>query len=200
MKNVACYVLAVLLFIVGCGGRQANPIPIYRPGAEQSACPGLKAEMAQLESDMQRILPKTDKSGTNILCGVAGAFVIVPWFFMDFKGADKIEFDAMRNRYNYLISLAAERKCNMVGVKPIMTDEEIKSQMAEGKTPEDVAKSQFNKCGNCNGVIGKLEKPKTFEKHVVCGLCYEKLTLQAKADTNDKATESQNSKGIQKWD
>lgn len=131
---------------------------------------------------MQRILPKTDKSGTNIVCGVAGAFLIVPWFFMDFKGADKIEFDAMRNRYNYLVSIAAEKKCSMFGINTILSDKEMKEQLAaDKKEAKTLANNEFKKCGNCANVMGNLEKPHTFEKHVVCGDCYDKLSAHADA-------------------
>ncbi|MCF7954836.1 MAG: hypothetical protein K9M75_03440 [Phycisphaerae bacterium] len=182
MKNYLCLTLAGVMFIAGCGGRVANPIPIYRPGDEGRSCTGLKTEIAQLDADMQRILPKTDKSGTNVVCGVAGAFLIVPWFFMDFKGADKIEFDAMRNRYNYLVSIAAEKQCSMVGVQPILSDKEMKEQLeAQNKETKTLANSEFKKCGNCGSVIGSLEKPYTFEKHVVCRDCYDKLTAHADA-------------------
>ncbi len=100
----------------------------------------MKAEMAQLEVDMQRILPKTDKTGHNVVHGVAGAFLIVPWFFMDFKGADKIEFDAMRNRYNYLLILAGEKNCDMYNIEPIPTDEELKKKHKEQTTKQPNSK------------------------------------------------------------
>jgi len=171
------------MFLASCGGRVANPIPIYRPGDDQRNCTGLKAEIAQLDVDMQRLLPKTDKTGTNVACGVAGAFLIVPWFFMDFKGADKIEFDAMRNRYNYLVSIAAEKQCSLVGVKTILSDKEMKKQLAaENKEANTIADNEFRKCGNCGNVMGNLEKPYTFEKHIVCKDCYDKLTAHADAE------------------
>jgi len=69
----------------------ANPIPVYLPGDENRSCMGLKAEIAQLQVDMQRIL--------------------------------KIEFDAMRQRHNRLLVYAAEKNCDMVGIR----DERIPS-------------------------------------------------------------------------
>ncbi len=141
MKETLCLLLVISVFMSGCGGREANPVLIYRPGDEKRGCISLKAEMAQLEADMQRILPKTDKSGTNILCGIAGAFVIVPWFFMDFKGADKIEFDAMRNRFNYLLTIAAEKECEIADTEAIPSDKELKKRIEEEKKAEkDTAK------------------------------------------------------------
>lgn len=123
----------------GCGGREANPVPMYMPGDNNRNCESLKVEMAQLQSEMQRILPKTDKTGTNVLLGVAGAFLIVPWFFMDLKGADKIEFDALRNRHNYLLSLYADKNCDMEGMKQVPSDKEMKEMLAKEKKQAELA-------------------------------------------------------------
>ena len=133
MKAIGIYVLIGVMCIAGCGGRVANPMPMYLPGDDARSCEGLKIQMSQLDSDMRRILPKTDKSGTNLLCGVAGAFLIVPWFFMDFKGADKIEYDAMRNRYNHLLVLAAEKRCDVGNAERIPSVAEIKKMSKEEK-------------------------------------------------------------------
>jgi len=107
--------LAVSVFYTGCAGRQANPIPSYLPGNENRSCRALQAEIAQLESDMQRILPETNKFGYNALCVAGGILVIVPFFFMDLKDADKIEWEAMRVRHNRLLVYAAEKECDFGG-------------------------------------------------------------------------------------
>ncbi len=103
MKKPVCLLLSVLIFLSGCAGRTANPIAAYLPGDETRSCEGLKAEIAQLQVDMARILPKTDKGLTNALWALGGCVVIVPFFFMDLKDAEKIEFEAMRTRHNRLL-------------------------------------------------------------------------------------------------
>ena len=117
MKKLICLLVACSVFFAGCAGREANPIAIYLPGDENRSCEGLKAEVAQLQADMQRLLPKTNKGVTNTLWATAGVFLIVPFFFMDLKGAEKIEFDAMRRRHNRLLIYAAEKGCDMTGVR-----------------------------------------------------------------------------------
>jgi hypothetical protein len=47
----------------------------------------------------------------NVAAGVAGVFIWPVWFAMDFKGAAAADEDAIRNRQNYLTSLAARRGC-----------------------------------------------------------------------------------------
>ncbi len=114
-KKMVC--LMLMINIVGCAGRTANPVASYLPGDENRSCMALKAEISQLQIDMQRLLPKTDKGMSNALWATAGVFFIVPFFFMDFKDAEKIEFEAMRQRHNRLLVYAAEKACDFGGAK-----------------------------------------------------------------------------------
>lgn len=128
MKKSMCLALIFTVLFAGCAGREANPIPAYLPGDENRSCPALKAEMAQIQADMQRLLPKTNKFATNTLWAIGGCLVIVPFFFMDLKDAEKIEYDAFRTRYNRLLIIAADKECDLVGMptQPIPTLKEQK--------------------------------------------------------------------------
>ena len=64
-----------------------------------------------LEADIQRKLPDSEKTGSNVALGVAGAFLLVPWFFMDFSKADQVEIEALRRRYNSLVIISADKDC-----------------------------------------------------------------------------------------
>lgn len=138
MREVISLVLACCIFLAGCAGREANPIPVYLPGDEDLSCSALKSEVAQLQVDMQRILPKTDKGLSNALWATAGVFFIVPFFFMDLKDAEKIEFEAMRQRHNRLLVYAAQKNCNMTGIRA----EEIPSLDAQKKEAERILKDK----------------------------------------------------------
>lgn len=138
MKKTICITLACSVFFAGCAGREANPIPVYLPGDENRSCMGLKAEIAQLQVDMARLLPKTDKGLTNALWAAGGCLVIIPFFFMDLKDAEKIEFDAMRQRHNRLLVYAAEKGCDMSGVRA----ERIPSLKEQKKEAERILKEQ----------------------------------------------------------
>ncbi len=133
MKKFVCVLMACCIFLASCAGRMANPIAAYLPGDENRSCTALKAEVAQLQVDMARLLPKTDKGLTNALWATAGVFFIIPFFFMDLKDAEKIEFDAMRQRHNRLLVYAAEKGCDFgeVRAERIPSSEERKE--AEGK-------------------------------------------------------------------
>lgn len=133
MKNLICVFTAVMIFIAGCAGREANPIPVYMPGDENRSCAAYEAEIAQLQADMARILPKTNKGVSNTLWAVGGVICIVPFFFMDLKDAEKIEFEAMRARHNRLLIYATENECTFGSVRAerIPSIEEQKKQAEE---------------------------------------------------------------------
>jgi len=118
MKKLLCVLLCVAVLVVGCGGRAANPVAVYVPGDEKRACDSLQVEMAQIE---QEITTKKHKRGSttaaNVVLGIAGFFVIVPWFFMDFKDAEGTEIEALQQRYKRLSSLAVEKGCDFFSTK-----------------------------------------------------------------------------------
>lgn len=138
MRSTVSVLLVFSILLSGCAGREANPIAIYLPGDEQRSCRGLQSEIAQLQADMQRLLPKTDKGLSNTLWAIGGVVAIVPFFFMDFKDAEKIEFDAMRQRHNRLLVYAAEKSCDLGGTNAerIPSAEEQKEQAKQASSSD----------------------------------------------------------------
>ncbi len=72
--------------------------------------------MAQIQAEMEKLLPSTNKFATNTLWAVGGCLLIVPFFFMDLKDAEKIEYNALKTRYNRLLIIASEKSCDLSGV------------------------------------------------------------------------------------
>ncbi len=134
-QQLICVLLTCCIFIIGCAGRDPNPVPLYIPGDENLNCELLKGEISQLQADMEQILPKTNKAGQNTLCVAGGMILIVPFFFMDLKNAEKVEFEAMRNRHNRLLTYATAKGCEMSGIKAerILSIEEYKKILKEYK-------------------------------------------------------------------
>lgn len=111
MKLIA--VLTTIFFLSACAGRTPNPVLISQYGDEQKSCKELGLEMKDIQGEIQRLLPKKDKTGKNVALGVAGAFLLVPWFFMDFKNAEAQEYEAYRQRYNHLSRIAQIKNCRL---------------------------------------------------------------------------------------
>lgn len=151
MRKTICIVMSMAIFYQGCAGRTANPVPIYLPGDENRTCESLKTEVVQLQKDMAAMLPKTNKMGTNALWATAGVFLIVPFFFMDLKDAEKVEFEAMRQRHNRLLMYLDSKNCdvNDITSKPIPSIEQQKKEAEEllkqqkaGKTTQSQTTTQ----------------------------------------------------------
>jgi hypothetical protein len=111
MKLIGGLIMAGVM-LQGCAGRQANTISMYMPGDRDRSCESLHMEMSNINNSMNRKLNEKNKTlGKNVVMGVAGAWLLVPWFFMDFSGTEKAEHEAFKNRYDYLGVLLAEGDC-----------------------------------------------------------------------------------------
>lgn len=111
MKKILSVLVLGLFLFSNCGGRAANPIAVSQYGDREMSCRAVEHELSFIEQEIQRLMPKTDKTGKNVALGIAGWFLIVPWFFMDFKKSEQIEIDALRRRYNHLVIIAADKNC-----------------------------------------------------------------------------------------
>lgn len=126
MKNTSKLLIFLFVFQIfawGCAGRTANPVMSSQYGDPKKSCDALRIELSQTEQEMRRLLPDTEKGGTNAFLGVAGFFLIVPWFFMDFKDAEQIEVNALRQRYNTLAIMASEKNCGFKVAEPPKKEE-----------------------------------------------------------------------------
>ncbi len=103
--------LAVFLAPNSCLGSAPNPVLRYTPGDEKRSCTSLKAEIASNEVELiQLASDKTSTVTTNVVLGVTGFLLIVPWFFMDLKGKEAGEIDALRHRNRNLRQFAAGKE------------------------------------------------------------------------------------------
>ncbi|MBP6020940.1 MAG: hypothetical protein KA735_15760 [Burkholderiaceae bacterium] len=126
--------LASLIALSGCAGRAANPVMTQQYGDNAKSCEALERDMAFIESEVQRLVPDTEKTGKNVALGVTGAFFLVPLLFMDFSQSEQMEVNAYRQRYNHLAILSMEKGCE-TDRKPI---EALGKKKPEQVTPADI--------------------------------------------------------------
>lgn len=110
--------LAIVLALTACGGRTAMPVASYQYGDEDKPCDTLRAEMAEIETKVAALMPKTQKTGKNVALGVAGAWLIVPWFFMDFTDSERIEVQAYQDRARTLNAIMVRKQCAGAATPP----------------------------------------------------------------------------------
>ena len=96
MKRLICSLLIVTVTFVGCAGTDPNLIATYIPGDENKSCAALKAEIANI-----------DKQITRKYLSIWPA-----WFFMDLKDNEKAEINALEQRKDALLVIAADKNCD----------------------------------------------------------------------------------------
>lgn len=70
--------------------------------------------MATVESRVAALIPESNKTGKNVGLGIAGLFLIVPFFFMDSGAAEKAEIEAFRARYGELQKTYSQKGCDQI--------------------------------------------------------------------------------------
>src|SRR4249919_4369753 len=109
MRNkVAVTMLGIAL--VGCAGRDPQPLATVQPQDAYADCAMISAE---IQANNVKVKELADEQGLkvaqNVAAGVAGLVVWPLWFAMDFKGAASKDVAALQARQQYLTSLAVER-------------------------------------------------------------------------------------------
>ncbi|MES2998263.1 MAG: hypothetical protein V4700_02955 [Pseudomonadota bacterium] len=100
-----------ILLLSACAGRTPDPVPQHQPGDDSLTCSQIKQELMDNQTKVMNLIPKENKTGKNVALGAAGAFFIVPLFFMDFSDAERVEVQAYQLRDNWLRILSNKKKC-----------------------------------------------------------------------------------------
>ncbi|MBI2792931.1 MAG: hypothetical protein HYX61_13375 [Gammaproteobacteria bacterium] len=106
MLNKLISFLCAISLLAGCAGRAANPVTVNQFGDEKKSCQAIKSELRNIDNNVQRLIPESNKTGKNAALGVVGLIVWPAWLFMDLSNAEKEEINAYRNRHDRLVSIA----------------------------------------------------------------------------------------------
>jgi len=107
MRTLIYLFLVAGIFLAGCNSRQAYPIPAYSLADEGLTCTELKAQMAQIEADIQARIPDANKGLGDVLLAVDGVIRL----FIDPENADEIEVEAFGQRLDSLHVIALKKGC-----------------------------------------------------------------------------------------
>ena len=96
----------------GCAGRAPAPVAVVQPTDRYMDCTAILAEVsANNERVKQLASDKGLKTTQNVAAGVAGLFIPVLWFGMDFQGTADTEITALQSRQQYLSMMADQKRC-----------------------------------------------------------------------------------------
>jgi hypothetical protein len=104
--------LALAALCAGCAGRAPQPVAVVQPQDQFSDCTAIVAEIESNNRKVQELASEEGlKTTQNVAAGVAGLFIPVLWFGMDFQGAASKEVAALQSRQQYLATLAGQKRC-----------------------------------------------------------------------------------------
>jgi hypothetical protein len=110
MRILGIVVLGAAL--AGCAGRAPAPVAVIQPTDRYMDCTAILAEVsANNERVKQLAADKGLKTTQNVAAGVAGLFIPVLWFGMDFQGTADTEITALQSRQQYLSMMADQKRC-----------------------------------------------------------------------------------------
>ena len=99
-----------VMVLVGCAGRSPEPVAVVQPQDQYTDCTAIMAEVQANNAKVQELASEEGwKTTQNVAAGVAGVFIPVLWFGMDFQGAASKEAAALQARQQYLAALAGQR-------------------------------------------------------------------------------------------
>jgi hypothetical protein len=105
-------IVALGVALAGCADRSPVPVAVVQPQDQFMDCTAIMAEVGSNNAKVQQLASDQGlKTTQNVAAGVAGIFIPVLWFGMDFQGTADKETQALQARQQYLASLAAQRRC-----------------------------------------------------------------------------------------
>lgn len=109
-KLVVAGLVAVCLS--GCVRSLPDPaLQVYQAGDSTATCSQLLARMSLTKQAQANATHRVNKQiATNTILGVAGMFIIVPWFFMDVGSGPSMDEMAAGNRLSQL-NQTYDEKC-----------------------------------------------------------------------------------------
>ena len=133
MKTVIVPALVAVMVLSGCAGRKPDPVTEVQPGDATLSCAELRNEINANTKAIQGLVEeKNQKTAQNLVAGTTGAFLLVPLFFMDLKGAAGDEARAFQRRNE---GLAA--RYNAKGCQPEIRLQKIEDNAETEAVAED---------------------------------------------------------------
>lgn len=119
MKKIICAAV-ISAVLSGCVHNEPNPtIQEYRMGDNEASCEILHANKTNAERQRDEAHSAHNwQIGTNIFDGVAGAFLLVPWFFIDTGNGHEIDERNASARIANMDILLAQKHCDAPVVAP----------------------------------------------------------------------------------
>jgi hypothetical protein len=125
------------------------------PGDKKKSCSALLAEISVIDEEIAlKGQKKKDRDFWNTVEFVGGLAVIVPFFFMDSKGSQELEIEALRSRQKMLKIYFADKGCSVAdpSAQPTLLSDEGAKDESEIKT-SNFSAAELKECYACKKAI-----------------------------------------------
>lgn len=173
-KFVAILLIASII-CSGCAHTTANPVQVAQPGDDTKGCDAITNEMQQMvEAKVTAEGDRNKQVAGNVALGVAGIFLIVPWFFMDTGNAATVEEKAAQARYQRLNQMQIDKRCPATPYQAASTDQpSIKATTAPAGAPDAAngnPQTATTKTEKVNAVLTPTQKLEALDAMLKKGL------------------------------
>ncbi len=111
-KKNLFWILVFCQLVSGCGGRLPQPVAIERPEDSSISCVKIEKELYSIKKNISALLSASiSNTERDTFVGFVGAFFPPAHIFRDFRQAEKVEINALRERHNLLVRLAHKKGC-----------------------------------------------------------------------------------------
>jgi hypothetical protein len=112
MTKQTVIAMGAALALAACAGRSPQPVAVTNLNDKNMDCAAINAEVQANSNKIQELgHEEGTKVAQNVVAGVAGVFIPVLWFAMDFQNAAGKEVAALQSRQSYLATMAEQRQC-----------------------------------------------------------------------------------------
>lgn len=111
--NQVISVVVTSSLLIGCAGREAKVVPAIQPGDDGLGCSQLLDAMVLNTKEIQGLAyERNNDIAGNAVATVAGAFLLIPWFFLDTKNAASQEARGLVRRNQVLAERYRLKSCS----------------------------------------------------------------------------------------
>ena len=145
-KLISC-ILSTSIILSGCAGREAKVVPAIQSGDDGLGCLQLREGMIFNTKEIQGLIRERngDVAG-NAAATIAGAFLLVPLFFLDTKNAASKEAKGLIRRNQVLAERYKLKNCTPVleeyKENPIVLDYNVFYGTSESTNTQQEPKSR----------------------------------------------------------
>ena len=120
IKSLALFALATT-FMPNCLGHPPHPVAVDQESDKRKSCEELSNEITQINRDLKQMdVALREAEMKDEVASFASAIFFPLSILRDFRKAERVEYNALKNRYNHLVKIEHKSECGFEhSLKPV---------------------------------------------------------------------------------